>query len=131
MLADWDPLVLAVVAAGLAIVGLLVMIFSLRRRSPDMMGMMRGAPKAIQPRWETAPVDLSKPIRGEEAWAAILAAAPDEAYRNAVGMMRKRFGEGLPPMKLATMLRTTMDREAVNFREAVIRLAEIPDADIR
>ncbi len=130
-LAQWDPVVLAAVAVGLAVLGLLILIFGYRRRRPDMMSLFGGAAKAIPSRWDSAPVDLSKPIRGEEAWTAILAASTDEAYLRAAEMVRKRFAEGHPPMRLSVLLRSTMDREAINFREAMIRVAEMPDADLR
>lgn len=130
LLAEWDPRVLAAVAVGLGVLALLILLLGFRRQRTDMVTLFGGGPKAIEPRWASAPVDLSKPIRGEEAWTAIRAAAADEPYLRAVDMVRKRFGEGPSPMRLATMLRTVMDREALQFREAMIRIAEMPDADL-
>lgn len=68
------------------------------------------------------PVDLSRPISDEPAWASIRAHAADPAYRRAVEALRGRY-QFAPPMLLANTLRELMERKGLSFREAVLQAA--------
>jgi hypothetical protein len=117
----------AVFAAGaLALVLLAFAIWrSGRRRAPkDVFSLLGTDPKEARRRLAAAPVDLSKPIKGEADWRAIRGHARDPAYRRAVETVRNRYAVVSNPMLLPNTLRTTMDQWGLSFREAMLRVAE-------
>lgn len=70
------------------------------------------------------PVDLSKPITGEVAWKAVRAYAKDTAFQRATETVRLRYQLVGNQMLLPNSLREIMERSSVDFREAMIRMAE-------
>lgn len=82
------------------------------------------ARSAPTPARHPPPVDLSKPIRGEAAWKAVRAYAKDTAYQRPAETVRLRYQLVGNQMLLPNALREIMGRSGVDFREAMIRMAE-------
>jgi hypothetical protein len=95
-----------------------------RKARQDVFSLLGTDPKAARKRTASAPVDLSKPIKGETDWRAIRGHARDAAYQRAVETVRNRYAVVSNPMLLPNTLRTTMDRWGLSFRDAMLRVAE-------
>lgn len=80
--------------------------------------------RAVAPPAAPPPVDLSKPITGEAAWKAVRAYASDAAYQRAMETVRLRYQLVGNQMLLPNTLREAMGRSGLNFREAMLRVAE-------
>jgi hypothetical protein len=95
-----------------------------RARHSDLFHALGTTPSAAKARVASPPVDLSQPIAGKVAWAAIRRHAGDVAYRRAVETLRLRYQVVTNPMLLSNTLHETMRRGGLTFREAVLRVAE-------
>jgi hypothetical protein len=104
----------------------LVWLLQRRGRSAegDLFRALGTDQQAALARVAAPPVDLSRPIAGEAAWARIRAHAADAAYQRAVETLRLRYQVVGNPMLLSNTLTATMQRAGLSFREAVLRVAE-------
>jgi hypothetical protein len=121
-----DPVLLIAGSVLLAVVALVVWLMKRRKPAPqgDLFRALGTNPRAAMARVAPSPVDLAKPITGDAAWAAIRSHARDAAYRRAVETLRLRYQVVSNPMLLSNTLQETMRRAGLNFREAVLRVAE-------
>ena len=120
-----QPALMGIGALILAVLGVVLLRGGKRARRPDDVFTLLGTdPRAARKRPSGAPVDLSQPIAGEAQWRAIRAHARDAAYRRAVETVRNRYQVVANPMLLPNTLLTTMERQGIDFHEAMIRVAE-------
>jgi hypothetical protein len=87
----------------------------------ELLGMH---PKEALARAAPPPVDLSRPISGDDHWRAIRNHARDARYRSAVETVRARYTLLSNPMLLSNTIRTTMSRFGMSFHEAMIEVAK-------
>jgi hypothetical protein len=127
----WDARPFVHAAAALILVGpgVLLSLKGRRRRRDNVFSLLGSDPPAAKSRASFLPVDLTRPIQGEAAWRGVAAASSDAAYRRAVETARNRYAVVSNPMLLPNTLRTAMERRELDFREAMIRVAE--DDDLR
>jgi len=110
--------------AAIVLAGIAVFLLRRKKRPDDVFALLGVDPKAAARRARSAPVDLTKPIQGDAAWRAIRAASRDAAYQRAVETVRNRYQIVADPMLLPNTLRTTMEKRSMDFREAMIQVAE-------
>ena len=120
-----DPLVLLASAGALALVALMVWLWTRRQRAgDDVFSIIGTSQEAAKARIKAPPVDLTQPIASTAQWRAMQSHADDAAYRRAVETLRLRYQLVNNPMLLPNTLRETMSHAGHSFREAVIRVAE-------
>ena len=95
-----------------------------RRRAPDAFTLLGLDPRTGARRPRPTPVDLNRPISDEAAWSRIQAVSRDAQYRRAVEAVRARYRIVANPMLLPNTLQSTMERWDLEFRDAMIRVAE-------
>ncbi len=121
-----DPFL--ILAAGLVIAAIAGLVWHLQRRGgsaePDVFRALGTDKQAALARVAPPPIDLSRPIAGDAAWARMRAHAADPAYQRAVETLRLRYQVVGNPMLLSNTLTATMQRAGLSFREAVLRVAE-------
>jgi hypothetical protein len=118
------PAALAALAIGCALAALVLWRWGRRRRTPDALDLLGLDPKTAARRLRPTPVDLGRPISTSTDWSRVEAVARDTRYRRAVETVRARYRLVANPMLLPNTLRTTMERHDLDFRDAMIRVAE-------
>lgn len=111
--------------AGIAIAAGAVLFMRRRRqRANDVFDLLGTTAASAKARVAAPPVDLSRPIATDAQWARIRRHASDPAYQRAVETIRLRYRLVTNPMLLPNTLYETMRHAGLNFREAVLRVAE-------